>query len=131
VGEQVAVDLLADHVRALGPQYRAGAAQAGLELIVAGFLFPPLGAGPGQFLRGGQGGSVMVVIRAISSALPSPSRSGISYSMTRTRIAWLSSRCSPARAAAISLFRALPRRAGRATTDGAALTLISPQNGPT
>jgi hypothetical protein len=26
VGEQVAVDLLADHVRALGPQHRAGTA---------------------------------------------------------------------------------------------------------
>jgi hypothetical protein len=37
VGEQVAVDLLADHVRALGPQHRARAAHAGLELIVAGF----------------------------------------------------------------------------------------------
>jgi hypothetical protein len=42
VDEQVAVDLLADHVRAFGRQYRAGAAQAGFELVIAGFLFPPL-----------------------------------------------------------------------------------------
>ncbi len=53
VGEQLTVDLLADHVRALGPQYRTGAAQAGLELIVAGVLFPALAVGLGQFLRGG------------------------------------------------------------------------------
>ena len=41
VGEQVAVDLLADHVRAFGPQHPAGAAQVGLELVVAGLVFPP------------------------------------------------------------------------------------------
>src|SRR5580693_8498778 len=45
VGEQVAVDFLADHVRALGPQHLPGPAQAGLELIVAGFLFPALAVG--------------------------------------------------------------------------------------
>src|SRR2546421_8163093 len=36
VGEQVAVDFLADHVRAPGPQDLAGPAPAGLELVVAG-----------------------------------------------------------------------------------------------
>jgi hypothetical protein len=40
VGEQVAVDLLADHVRALGAQHLPGAAQVGLDLIVAGLVFP-------------------------------------------------------------------------------------------
>src|SRR5215468_4823180 len=42
VGEQVAVDFLADHAGAFGPQDRAGAAQAGFELIVAGFSQPPV-----------------------------------------------------------------------------------------
>src|SRR2546429_1608190 len=56
VGEQVAVDLLADHGGALGPQYRTGAAQAGFELVVAGFLLPPLAVSPGQFLSGRQRG---------------------------------------------------------------------------
>jgi hypothetical protein len=37
VGEQVAVDFLAGHVRALGSQHRPGAAQVRLELVVAGF----------------------------------------------------------------------------------------------
>src|SRR5215831_14032585 len=41
VGEQVAVDLLADHARAAGPQDPAWAAQVRLELVVAGFVFPP------------------------------------------------------------------------------------------
>ena len=36
VGEQVAVDFLADHVRALGPQYPPGAAQ----LLVLSWAFP-------------------------------------------------------------------------------------------
>jgi hypothetical protein len=36
VGQQVAVDFLADHVRAFGPQDAAGAAQGGLELTVGG-----------------------------------------------------------------------------------------------
>src|SRR5438034_7965715 len=42
VGEQVPVDLLADHVRALRSQHPAGAAQVGLELVVAGLVFPAL-----------------------------------------------------------------------------------------
>src|SRR6266704_3532935 len=42
VGEQVAVDFLADHVRALGPQHPPGAAQVCLELGVPGLVFPPL-----------------------------------------------------------------------------------------
>src|ERR1022692_4090892 len=42
MGEQVAVDFLADHVRALGPQYPARAAQQGLELGVPGLVLPPL-----------------------------------------------------------------------------------------
>src|SRR5258705_10393272 len=42
MGEQVAVDLLADHVRALGPQHPAGSAQGGLELVVAGLVLPAL-----------------------------------------------------------------------------------------
>src|SRR5215831_18733975 len=42
VGEEVAVDFLADHVRALGPQHLPGAAQVGLELGVPGFVLPPL-----------------------------------------------------------------------------------------
>src|SRR5690348_10355073 len=45
VGEQVAIDFLADHVRAFGPQHRTGPAQARLELIVAGFLLPALAVG--------------------------------------------------------------------------------------
>src|SRR5258706_15839135 len=45
VGEQVAVDLLADHVRGLGPQHPPGAAQAGLELGVPGLVLPPLMVG--------------------------------------------------------------------------------------
>src|SRR6266849_2948866 len=42
MGEQVAVDLLADHVRALGPQHPAGSAQVCLELVVAGLVLPAL-----------------------------------------------------------------------------------------
>src|SRR5207253_507554 len=42
MGEQVPVDLLADHVRALGPQYLAWPAQAGLELGIPGLMLPPL-----------------------------------------------------------------------------------------
>src|SRR5438552_17030090 len=42
VGEQVAVDLLADHVRALGAQHPPGAAQVGLELGIPGLMFPAL-----------------------------------------------------------------------------------------
>src|SRR5258707_1434909 len=45
VGEQVAVDLLADHVRALGPQHPARAAQVGLQLLVPGLVLPPLWIG--------------------------------------------------------------------------------------
>src|SRR5712691_4080942 len=45
MGQQVAVDLLADHVRALGPQHPARPAQAGLELGVAGLMLPPLMVG--------------------------------------------------------------------------------------
>src|ERR1019366_6775753 len=42
MGEQVAVDFLADHVRALGPQHLPGTAQGGLELGIPGLMFPPL-----------------------------------------------------------------------------------------
>src|SRR6266498_1936223 len=45
VGEQVAVDLLADHVRAPGPQHPPGAAQVGLELLVPGLVLPALVVG--------------------------------------------------------------------------------------
>src|SRR5690349_15080631 len=45
VSEQVAVDLLADHGGAFGPQYRAGAAQVRFELVMAGFFFPALAVG--------------------------------------------------------------------------------------
>src|SRR5450631_1322010 len=51
VGEQVAVDLLADHVRAPGPQDPARAAQVGLDLVVAGLVLPPLVISLGQRLR--------------------------------------------------------------------------------
>jgi hypothetical protein len=40
MGEQVAVDFLPDHVRALGPH--AGTPQVGLELPVPGLNRPPL-----------------------------------------------------------------------------------------
>src|SRR5215471_20846909 len=53
VGEQVAVDFLADHAGAFGPQDCTGPAQAGFELVVAGFLFPPLAVGLGELLGGG------------------------------------------------------------------------------
>src|SRR5271155_4975063 len=39
--EQVAVDLLADHVLALGPQHLPGASQGPLELGIPGFMLPP------------------------------------------------------------------------------------------
>src|SRR5580658_10550773 len=42
VRQQVAVDFLACHVRAPGPQYPSGPAQMGLELVVSGLMFPPL-----------------------------------------------------------------------------------------
>jgi hypothetical protein len=42
VGKQVAIDFLADHVRAFGPQHLPGAAQVRLELVVAGFNQPPV-----------------------------------------------------------------------------------------
>ena len=42
MGEQVAVDFLADHVRALGPQHPPGAAQVRLELGIPGLMFPAL-----------------------------------------------------------------------------------------
>src|SRR5260370_31890198 len=42
VGEQVAVDLLPDHVRGLRSQHPARPAQVGLELLVAGLNRPPL-----------------------------------------------------------------------------------------
>src|SRR5262249_979441 len=45
IGARVAVDFLEDHGRALGPQPRAGPAQAGFELIIAGLLLPPLAVG--------------------------------------------------------------------------------------
>jgi hypothetical protein len=45
VGEQVAVDLLADHIRAPGPQHPPGAAQVRLELGVPGL---DLGASSSQ-----------------------------------------------------------------------------------
>ena len=41
MSEQVAVDLLADHVRALGPQHLPGAPQGRLELGIPGFMLPP------------------------------------------------------------------------------------------
>jgi hypothetical protein len=50
---------------------------------------------------------VIVVISAISSPVPSPSRSGTSYSITRIYRAWSGSRSSPRRAASISGRRAL------------------------
>src|SRR5882724_8847632 len=48
MGEQVAVDLLADHVRALGAQYPSWPAQRGLELLVTRLMLPPLMVGLGQ-----------------------------------------------------------------------------------
>src|SRR5450755_5145101 len=42
MGEQVAVDLLPDHVRALGPQHPPGAAQVRLELLVPRLMLPAL-----------------------------------------------------------------------------------------
>ena len=42
VGQEVAVDLLADHVRAFGAQHLPGPAQVGLDLIIAGLVFPAL-----------------------------------------------------------------------------------------
>jgi len=46
VGQQVAVDLLADRVRLLGSQDLARSAQVGLELLVAGLV---LSGSPGAF----------------------------------------------------------------------------------
>lgn len=45
MGAQVAVDFLADHVRAPGPQYLPGAAQVRLELGIPGLMFPALVVG--------------------------------------------------------------------------------------
>ena len=45
VGEQVAVDLLADHVRALGPQHPPGTSQGRLELGIPGLMLPALMVG--------------------------------------------------------------------------------------
>jgi hypothetical protein len=53
VGQQVAVDLLADRVRLFGPQDSARPAQVGLELVVAGFVLPPLVVGLGELFGGG------------------------------------------------------------------------------
>src|SRR5271170_5415284 len=49
--EQVAVDLLADHVRALGPQNLPGAPQGRLELGIPSLMLPPLGVCPRQQRR--------------------------------------------------------------------------------
>jgi hypothetical protein len=56
VGQQVAVDLGAHHVRALGPQDLARAAQVGLDLLVSGLVLPPLVIGLRQLRRRGGGG---------------------------------------------------------------------------
>src|SRR5580704_10515122 len=53
VGQQVAVDLLPDQARGLGAQYPAGPAQAGLQLLVAGLVLPPLVIGLREDRRGG------------------------------------------------------------------------------
>src|SRR5579859_1243761 len=49
VGQQVAVDLLADHVRGLGAQDAARSAQLGLDLVVGALVVPAAVVGLGQF----------------------------------------------------------------------------------
>ena len=77
-------------------------------------MLPPLVVGPRQDLRGGgldigdggdQGDQLVLAV---------PSRSGTSYSITRTYQAWSSSRSSPRRAASI---RAVPLPAGDLRVD--------------
>src|SRR5258708_14349587 len=53
LGQQVAVDLLANHAGAPGPQNLAGAAQIRFQLPVPGFVLPPLMVGIRQ--GGGRG----------------------------------------------------------------------------
>ena len=53
MSEQVAVDLLADHVRALGPQHLLRASQGRLELGIPGFMLPPSVVGLRQQRRCG------------------------------------------------------------------------------
>ena len=59
--------------------------------------------------------SVIMVMRQNNS--PLPGRSSIVYSMTRMRVAWVASRCSPAAAAARSISRRRSRIFGLISRD--------------
>src|SRR5918997_6201935 len=55
MGEQVAVDLLADHGRAFGPQHFGGSTQMRFELVVAGLVPSAAGMpGPGRARSAGR-----------------------------------------------------------------------------
>jgi len=67
MGEQVAVDLLADHVRAFRAQHPARAPQVGLELVVTGLV---LSGSPGVLLRRGPLRTVLAALTAHGSGKP-------------------------------------------------------------
>src|SRR5262249_52044199 len=84
VGQQVAPDLLLDQGRGLRAQHPSRAAQVGLELLVARLVLPPLVVSPGQVLRRAQPGISDGGDQDDQVVVPVSSRSGTSYSITRT-----------------------------------------------
>jgi len=109
MGQQVAVDFLADGVGLFRPQDLGGPAEVGFELVVAGLVFPPLvmglrergGGGVGGVGDGGEQGDQLAgtVAGAVGDGvLDHPHNTARSGSST-----------SPARAVSTNLVRAVPR----------------------
>src|SRR5689334_19678633 len=90
--DQVGPDLLINEVGQPRAQHPTRPAQVGFQLVVRGFLLPPLMVGGGQLVGPSPpavgSGSRMLVSSTISSPVPLPS--GTSYSMTRAR--WMTGR---------------------------------------
>jgi hypothetical protein len=86
-----------------------------LYLVERQFDLPALVVGGGKVDRG----SELVVCDRGDEAeqLSAAGRSLIWYSMTRMRMAWVASRCSPAAAAARSISRRRPRTLGLISRD--------------
>src|SRR5690242_6251165 len=111
--DQVGPDLLMHQVGQPRAQHPTGAAQVGLELVVAGLVLPPLVVGRGQLVGPSPvlaGGCKMLVSRTISSPVPLPSRSGTSYSTTRARCTTGRPRSSNASGTVLMSDRSWPTR---------------------